>query len=72
MFLFNYRTNQGDRWDLISYKMYGNVSGMDTIINANPKVPLNPILPEGTILIIPIVDNTYSAQITSNLPPWKK
>jgi phage tail protein X len=68
---FNYRTKQGERWDLIAQDKYGSMAGIDTLINANPKVPLDPILPDGTILIIPIVDNTYSSTITTNLPPWK-
>ena len=69
---FNYRTRQGDRWDLIAYKMYGSISGMDTLIQANPSVPLDPVLPDGTILTIPIIDNATSGVITTNLPPWKQ
>jgi len=68
---FNYRTKQGERWDLISFKMYGNMSGINTLVEANPNVPLDGILPDGTILIIPIIDNTDSTIISKNLPPWK-
>ena len=68
---FNYRTKQGERWDLISFRMYGNMSGIDTLINANPSTPIDPVLPDGTVLIIPIIDNTDSAIISQNLPPWK-
>jgi phage tail protein X len=69
---FNYRTIQGERWDLIAQKMYGSMSGITTLMEANPSVPADPILPDGTILVIPIVDNTYSATVSTNLPPWKK
>jgi hypothetical protein len=35
-------------------------------------VPLDPVLPDGTILTIPIIDNATSGVITTNLPPWKQ
>lgn len=68
---FNYRTKQGERWDMIAYKMYGAMTGIATLIEANPSVPIDTVLPDGTILIIPIIDNTDSTIITTNLPPWK-
>ena len=68
---FNYRTKQGERWDIIANKMYGTNAGIDTLILANPQVPVDPVLPDGTILIIPIIDNTDSAILSTNLPPWK-
>jgi phage tail protein X len=68
---FNYRINQGDRWDMVSQKMYGNLNGIDTLIQANPLIPIDTILPDGTILIIPIIDNTDETIIQTNLPPWK-
>ena len=72
MATFNYRTKQGERWDSISFKMYGNVTNIDLLVSYNPSVPLDPILPDGTILFIPIIDNTDSSIIANNLPPWKK
>jgi phage tail protein X len=68
---FNYTTKQGDRWDTVSYAMYGSLAFMDRLIQANPAVPLDPVFPDGTVLVIPIVDDTTSALITTNLPPWK-
>jgi phage tail protein X len=72
MTTFNYTVKQGEHWDTIAFKMYGSMSGINTLINANPSVPLDPVLPDGTILLIPIIDNTDSAIISQNLPPWKK
>jgi phage tail protein X len=69
---FNYKTLQGERWDLISYKMYGSMTGISTLIEANPNVPIDPVIPDGTILIVPIIEDTELNIITTNLPPWKK
>lgn len=77
---FNYKTNQGERWDLVAFKMYGAVTGIlsndkdpiTTLVEANPNVPIDPVFPDGTILVIPILKNTYSVIASSNLPPWKR
>ena len=68
---FNYTTRQGDRWDTIAYTMYGSLEYMDSLIQANLNVPLDPVFPDGTVLVIPIIDNSKSAVLTTNLPPWK-
>lgn len=68
---FNYTTGQGETWGNIAWKMYGSMSGIKTLIEANVNVPIDTVLPEGTILIIPILDNTDSAIIKTKLPPWK-
>ena len=65
---FNYTTIEGETWSSISYKMYGDLSGIELLINEN-NIPVDPILPAGTILHIPIVEDTEI--ITTNLPPWK-
>lgn len=68
----NYTAKQGERWDLIAFKMYGNVSSMPEIIEANPQVPLDPVLPDGTKLIIPILEVSENTILSSDLPPWKR
>jgi phage tail protein X len=67
----DYTTLEGDRWDNISYAMYGSVSLMDTIIQANPNLAITDTLPAGLNINIPIVDNSQLATSTENLPPWK-
>ena len=32
-----YLTREGDRWDLIAYRVYGDVAKQDLIIAANPE-----------------------------------
>jgi hypothetical protein len=47
------------------------MKGIKTLIAANPDVPIDTVLPYGTTLIVPIVENTDSALIITKLPPWK-
>ena len=65
-----YITKQGDRWDLIAYKAYGDATMIDILIMANPGIPVDPILPEGITLNIPVVDEPEVDK--SLLPPWKR
>lgn len=58
------------RWDIVSYKAYGSVEHISAIAEANPTVPLTDIIPAGTTLYIPIIEQ---AEInTAVLPPWKR
>jgi phage tail protein X len=68
---FNIETQDGDRIDNLAQRFYGGLYGISIIADANPLVAMEPIYPLGTVLVIPIIDDT---QIQSNidLPPWKK
>jgi len=76
-----YTTKEGDRWDTVAFAAYGTVNNVTNadgveqnaisiIAKANPDVPLDDIIPSGTVLYIPILEQ---ASITQNkkLPPWK-
>lgn len=61
----------GQRWDTVAYEAYGDVAKLSDIIAANPDVPITAIIPEGTRLLIPIVE-TVAVEIDKTLlPPWK-
>ncbi len=65
-----YTTKQGDRFDLIAFKAYGDASRSGDIIKANRGIAIAPVLPAGIKLLIPVIDvATISAD---NLPPWKR
>lgn len=80
----SYTTKTNDRWDLIAYQAYGafrvtttdslgnevEVDSMDLIIQANPSIPVQAILPDGLIIRIPVVD--FVETKTDLLPPWKR
>lgn len=65
----DYTTRDGDRWDLIAYRMYGDPWKFEGIIAANPDVPIRPVLPGGLTLRIPVVRATVE---TSAAPPWRQ
>jgi len=67
-----YITKQGDRWDTIAFKAYGDATLIDGIIEANPTIVISPILEAGTRVIVPILEQG-DIQINSELlPPWKQ
>ena len=71
MSTINHITGQDETWASIAWNMYGSMSGIQTLIEANPAVPIDTILPERTIIIVPIKDDTDSSVLVSKLPPWK-
>lgn len=64
-----YTTVQGDMWDLISYKVYGDVRFMDVLIAANPDYNKVLVFSDGVVLDVPEVELSV---VSDNLPPWKK
>lgn len=64
-----YTTVQGDKWDGISYKVYGDTRFTDVLIAANPLHRKVYIFSAGINLVIPEVETKISAE---NLPPWKR
>jgi len=67
-----YVAKQGDRWDTIAFKAYGDATLINGIIEANPTIVISPILEAGTRVIVPILEQG-DIQINSELlPPWKR
>lgn len=67
-----YITVEGDRWDTIATKAYGNAKDFERIVVANPKIPMHRILPVGTRVIIPVIERTDVITETEQLPPWER
>jgi phage tail protein X len=66
-----YTTLEGERFDTIAYKAYGDALLFLEIVEANPYVQLNgEPLPAGIILNIPVRERPVTEQ--TNLPPWKQ
>ncbi len=66
-----YRTIQGDTWDLIAMKMYPNIGAeklMDVLIEYNEKYIDTVIFPANVILNIPDVN----IPVITSLPAWKR
>jgi phage tail protein X len=65
-----YTVTEGERWDTIAYKAYGDVNRLPEIIAANPGVPITERLEAGTVLNIPVISDPDTD--TELLPPWKR
>ena len=64
-------TRDGERWDMLAWRYYGNAMSGETIIAANPDVPIWPVLPSGVRILIPVLEQPAPAEIdTEELPPW--
>ncbi|KJZ61717.1 tail protein X [Pseudomonas fluorescens] len=62
-------TTEGERWDQLAWRYYGDAHRYLPIVQANPQVPITAILPSGLTLAIPILEPVTSAQ---DLPPWMR
>lgn len=65
-----HRTLPGERWDQIAYRYYGDPFGYERIIAANPSAPIAPVLPAGTVLLIPVIEPASQSPV--GMPPWKQ
>lgn len=62
-----YTTIQGDMWDSIAYRLYGNEKYMDILMKANQKLLDIFIFSAGTVLEVPALN----AEAEKDLPPWR-
>jgi phage tail protein X len=67
----SYITQDADRWDEIAYRYLGDPFNISPIIDANPSVPIYPLLPAGIVLFIPVFDPQPLIEF-NNLPPWRR
>lgn len=63
-------TKDGDRWDQLAWRYYGDALDYERIIVANPEVAITAALPSGLKLRIPVIED--SAVVSAGMPPWKK
>lgn len=63
-----YKTVQGDTWDMIAKKVYGDEKKLDYLMENNPEKLCYFVFPEGLILVTPEIPEEDS----SVLPEWRK
>ena len=63
-----YKTIQGDTWDGIAIKVYGDERYMNELLEANQGLNEIVIFPANIKLILPEIET----KATAILPPWKK
>lgn len=62
-----YTTIQGDTWDAIAFRVFGDEYLMHHLIDANPQYREIVVFPAGVRLVVPEVPE----EETVELPPWK-
>ena len=60
-------TIQGDTWDMIAKRVYGNELLCDVLMQANPMHLNTVIFPAGIVLAVPETELTFR----SAPPPWR-
>lgn len=63
-----YITIQGDTWDIIAFKVYGNEKYMSNLLKVNPNYIDTIFFRAGIKIICPDIERSS----TENLPPWKR
>ncbi len=66
-----YVTKQGDTWDAIAKRLYGDERFLDVLIRANINHRKTVVFSYGKRLVVPEI-NTQSAAYELNLPLWKR
>lgn len=71
-----HRTRDGERWDQLAHRYYGDVAMQDMLIAANralflPALRVPTILKAGLTLRVPIIERDATPQ-ADLLPPWKR
>ena len=66
-----YNAIQGDVWDLISFKVYGDEGFVDTLIKANPHLRQIVMFDGSETVSIPDKPTVKPASLET-LPPWKQ
>lgn len=62
----------GERWDQLAMRAYGDANLMTKIIAANPELGISDRLKGGTVIIIPILPSQPDTTNTALVPPWKR
>lgn len=63
-------TTQGERWDTLAFKYYGDAARFLPIVEANKALPVSESFPGGLRVFIPVLDPEPVS--TKRLPPWKR
>lgn len=67
-------TAEGERWDTLAWKYYGDPFDYGRIIAANPALDISTVLPAGVVVLVPVltVAETRAKLRDEELPPWKR
>jgi phage tail protein X len=63
-----YVTRAGDRWDLISWNIYGDPTQISILIQNNLGIPIRCTLPQGLVVVAPLIPQPQQVVVTT---PWQ-
>lgn len=67
-----YRTIQGDTFESIAYFQLGDSALMWDLIKANREHMETVVFDAGTVLTLPDVETTGTAETYNSTPPWRR
>lgn len=67
-----YVTVQGDMWDNIAYKCYGDETKVCELVSANPMYRDIYVFPAGIELDVPKLETAETAAMTDDVPIWRR
>lgn len=62
----------GERWDQVAVRAYGDAGKMNMLLAANPDMGIADRLAGGTVINVPVIDGVSVAPDANLLPPWKR
>ncbi|MDO8771921.1 MAG: tail protein X [Burkholderiaceae bacterium] len=67
-------TTEGERWDTLAWRYYGNPYAYAGIMDANPALDLTPYLPSGQLVLIPLLteEAQQASRALADTPPWMR
>lgn len=65
----NHLTIDGERWDQLAKKYYGDPYAYPALVEANSRLAHLDILMSGLMIKIPLLDRPT---VPKNLPPWRR
>lgn len=69
-----HRVTDGERWDTLAWRYYGDANQYGRIIAANPAIDIITHLPPNTVVLVPVLTLAEAQQQVDqeSLPPWKR
>ena len=59
--------SKGERWDAIAYRMYGDSTQVEPLIQNNPGIPIGDYVAAGVQVFVPLITPVSS---TTSSTPW--
>ena len=63
-------TRQGDTWDILAKRLYGDEHYMEELVNANLNHRKTVVFSYGVRIVVPEIETKNDA--ANDLPPWKR